>query len=341
MKRAFITGCASGFGHALSRELLKNHYEIIASDIDIERLTSSFADLAEHPALQLLHLDVREEEQVRKGLANIGDIDLLVNNAGIAVFGTQEETDLSLVQDLFDVNVFGAVRVTKTLLPNLRSRGGVIVQLSSVAGRTVFPESGFYAATKHAIEAISEALFQEACTFGIRLRLIEPGSFATRFLQHAEQASPPRRADSPYAELHDTWDARKWETLEQPQDPDLVVQAIIRSLDDPSPWMRIPVGLDAERILRLRDSLSPDAWSRLGGVRNGLQSCPPVDGDVEAPERVLARWGNRAQDAKWTAAEHSALAPTVAALREQHLEHWRATENGRAALAKLLPLLKS
>lgn len=340
MKRAFITGCASGFGNALTRELLKQDYEVIASDIDVDALMNSFEDIEDHPWLRMLHIDVRNEEQVRKGLANIGEIDLLVNNAGVAVFGTQEETDLSLVRDLFDVNVFGAMRVTKALLPNLRARAGVIVQLSSVAGRTVFPESGFYAATKHAIEALSEALFQETCTFGIRLRLIEPGSFATRFLKHAEQASPPRQPDSPYAALHDTWDARKWETLEQPQDPQLVVRAIVDSLDDPSPWMRIPVGLDAVRILQLRDSLSPDAWSRLAGVRNGLQQTSLEAGEVQSAEQVLARWGKRRKNAKWKKEEQLELAPTIAAARGQHLDYWRETETGRAALEKLRPLLE-
>jgi NAD(P)-dependent dehydrogenase (short-subunit alcohol dehydrogenase family) len=340
MKRAFITGCASGFGHALTRALLDEGYEVVASDVDVDVLMEAFDDLADHPNLKLLNIDVREEDQVRRGVSNIGKVDLLVNNAGFAVFGSQEETDLSIVKDLFEVNVFGPLRVTRALLPGLRARRGVIVQLSSVAGRTVFPESGFYAATKHALEALSEALFQETCTFGIRLRLVEPGSFATRFLYHAEQASPPRQPDSPYAKLRETWDARKWETLEQPQDPALVVRAIMDSLDDPRPWLRIPVGLDADRILGLKDNLSPDAWSRLAGARNGLEQNTVEPGDVLSPEHVLGLWAKRRKNAKWKKVELLQLAPTLAALRGQHLEHWRSSELGMAAMEKLSPLLE-
>ena len=340
MKRAFITGCASGFGHALARALLEEGYEVVASDMDVEGLMIAFDDLSECSELKLLNIDVREAEQVSRGVANIGEVDLLVNNAGHAVFGSQEETDLSLIKDLFEVNVFGPMRVTQALLPSLRARQGTIVQLSSVAGRTVFPESGFYAATKHAIEALSEAIFQETCTFGIRLRLVEPGSFATRFLRHAEQASPPRLPDSPYATLHETWDARKWETLEQPQDPALVVRAIMDSLDDPRPWLRIPVGLDANRILGLKDRLNPDAWSRLAGTRNGLEQTTTDPGDVLSPEQVLDRWGKRRKNAKWKKAEVLELTPTVAALQGAHLEHWRSTEAGVTALEKLAPLLE-
>ena len=269
----------------------------------------------------------------------LGEIDLLINNAGIAVFGSQEETDLDKIRDLFEVNVFGPIRVTKALLPSLRRNQGTIVQLSSVAGRTVFPESGFYAATKYAIEAMSEALFQETSTFGIRLRLIEPGAFATRFQEHAQEASPPRVDDSPYADLWDLWDQRKNETLEPPQNPDLVVEAIIASLADPRPWLRVPVGADAERILALRDTLGADPWSTFAAERNGLTVSTHEDGQVRSALEVVSLWGKRRKNAKWKKAEQADLQPTVSAVKLKHLDHWNDSENGRQALALLAPLL--
>ena len=102
-------------------------------------------------------------------------VDVLVNNAGYAVFATQEEADLEQIRDLFDVNVLGPARTTQAFLPSLRDRRGVVVQLSSVAGRMTFPESGFYAATKHALEAMSHALLCEAGPMGVRVRVIQPG----------------------------------------------------------------------------------------------------------------------------------------------------------------------
>jgi NAD(P)-dependent dehydrogenase (short-subunit alcohol dehydrogenase family) len=272
MSTAFITGCASGFGFHLTQRLLAEGWIVVGGDLEIDGLAARIAPGEDR--LLVLPLDVRQEASVRlaaqRTLSSAGPIDVLVNNAGYAVFGTQEEADLEAIRDLFDVNVLGAARVTRAFLPALRARRGTVVQISSVAGRTVFPESGFYAATKHAIEAMSEALYQEVCTFGVRVRVIQPGSFATGFLARAQAASLPRSPASPYASLHPRWDARKLGVLEAPQDPALVVDAIVASLAHPAGFLRVPVGSDGRRILALRDALSPDAWVRLAAERTPL-----------------------------------------------------------------------
>lgn len=105
--------------------------------------------------------------------------------------------------------------------------------------------------------------------------------------------------------MRDTWDNRKDETLEPPQDPKLVVEAIVESLDDPRTWIRIPVGADALRILELRDQLSPDAWSRMSDVRNGLTEADTGEAEVLTPQQVLDFWGKRRKNAKWKKAEQS------------------------------------
>jgi NAD(P)-dependent dehydrogenase (short-subunit alcohol dehydrogenase family) len=323
MSTAFITGCGSGFGFHLARRMLADGHRVVASDPHVaglaDRIGGSAAGWGDR--LLVLPLDVRHVGDVREGVRAAlawAPVDVLVNNAGYAIFGTQEEADLGAIRDLFDVNVLGAARVTQALLPALRERSGTIVQISSVAGRTVFPESGFYAATKHAIEAMSEALFQEVAPFGIKVRLIEPGSFDTGFLARAVASSRPRSADSPYAALHATWDARKLGILEKPQPPEWVADAIVASLADPAPFRRVMVGPDATRLLGLRSAIAPDAWALLAAERNGLVPPPHGPAEVLSPEEVLAGTGDRG--------------PTLAALAHGHLDHWEATGVGRAAL---------
>lgn len=262
MSTILITGCGSGFGFRLARALHAAGHVVIATDPTTEGLEARLGGPSDR--LRVLPLDVRSDATIQAVVANTRDlapIDVLVNNAGFAVFGTQEETPLSAIRDMFEVNVFGLVRVTQALLPQLRESGGTVVQLSSVAGRMVFPESGFYAASKYSVEAISEALWQETRAWGVKVRLIEPGSFATRFPERAAQASPPRSPTSPYATVVPEWDAAKAAVLESGQDPDLVVRAILASLGDPATFLRIPVGIDSERILDGRDQPDPDAWT--------------------------------------------------------------------------------
>jgi len=258
---AFITGCGSGFGLRLARRLVTEGHHVVATDPVVDGLTER---IGPSERLCVLPLDVRDGAAVSRVATEaeaFAPIDTVVNNAGVAVFGTQEEVQLDAVADMFDVNALGSARVAQAFLPSLRSRRGTIVQLSSVAGRMVFPESGYYAATKYAVEAMMEALFQETATFGVRVRLVEPGAFATRFQEHAEEASEPRSKTSPYVSAHSLWDARRERALEPPQDPDLVVDAIVASLADPAGFRRLIVGKDAVRILARRDSMAPDLWS--------------------------------------------------------------------------------
>jgi NADP-dependent 3-hydroxy acid dehydrogenase YdfG len=320
MRTALITGSASGFGFHLTERLIQLGWEVFATDIDAGGLDA----LTESPRLIKRRMDVRDPVAVSSVCAEaeaIG-IDLLVNDAGHAVFGTQEEADLSSIRDLFEVNVLGVARVTQALLPPLRRRAGTIVNVSSVAGRTVFPESGFYAASKHAVEAITEALAQEVCPDGVRVRLIEPGSFQTGFQARAARHSRPRSPESPYVDRHHLWDQRREQLLDPPGHPSAVADAIVASLDHPAPFLRVPVGPDALRMLRLREQVSADAWTRLAITRNGGPTFVGVEGDVLTPEAVVA-------------ASREALTPTLAAWKAGHLRHWEDSAAGQAAIARL------
>jgi len=285
VKTALITGCRSGFGHRLARRLLDDGWAVVATDPQLDGWHTA---LPHAERLTVRPLDVRDPAQVATVVGELDHLDVLVNNGGYAVFGTQEEVDLEVVRDLFDVNVLGAARMTRAALPLLRASQGTIVQLSSVAGRTVFPESGFYAATKHAIEAMSDALVQEVGPLGVRVRVIEPGSFATRFLDTAQQRSPAPPPESPYADLRPLWSQRKGEVLEPPQDPQLVADAIVASLARPALFERVVVGPDAQRILDARDLLGADGFSLLSAERNGAAGAFDAT-DLEPPVRDRLR----------------------------------------------------
>ncbi len=312
-----VTGAGSGFGFALAKRLLAEGARVLATDEHLDGWPALLPEPERPERLRIAKLDVRSDADAAAlaDLVRDDGVALLVNNAGYAFFATQEEGSLDQFRDLLEVNVVGVARVTRALLPALRASGGTVVQLSSVAGRTTFPESGFYAATKHAVEALSEALFQETATFGVRVRVIEPGSFDTGFLARAARESPPPSPGSPYAAVRPTWTARKLEVLEPPQRPELVVDAIVASLEDPAPFLRIPVGPDSQRILALRDALGPAGWMKVVAHRAGLEHP-----DLPSPAAVLA-------------GEHLDVA--LEAFRRGHLAHWAASDEGRRALARL------
>lgn len=256
-----ITGCRTGFGFALARQLAAAGRPVVATDPEVEGLEARLREgLPADAPLRVLALDVRDEASVQAAVAAAGPVWALVNNGGYAIFAAQAEVDLDDVREMFEVNVIGVARVTRAFLPQIRAAGGTIVQLSSVASEVVFPESGFYAATKWAVEAMSEALFQENASFGVKVRLIRPGSFNTCFIETAQRLSPPRDPASPYAGPRAQWDERKRSLLAAPQDPELVAGAIVDALDRPESFLRLPVGADSAKLIEARRAMGPGAW---------------------------------------------------------------------------------
>jgi len=311
---AVITGISSGFGQALCERLLHAGASVTAVErpgqevlLASERLEIRRCDLAEGVPADLL--------------TDLEHVDLLVNNAGYAVFGTVDTMDMPRFAAMLAVNVLALHDVTRQVLPALRAASGTVVNLSSVAGRMVFPESGAYAATKHAVEAISEATFLENCRHGVRVRVIEPGSFNTGFGPRATEESPPRDPASWREKDHAIWDDAKWDVLETTQGPEMVASAVLESLGDARPFLRVPVGVDGQRLMALRSAMSPDGWVGLMAARNGA----PAFGDVLTPEEV-GRW-EQAPPARQTA--------TLAAWRLGHLSHWTQSPAGAKALRTL------
>ena len=260
-QRALITGCSTGIGRATALELHARGYEVIAT----ARRPESIEDLEVSGRIAL---DVDSDESVAAAVAEAGPIDVLVNNAGFGVEGPIETVPLDEVRRMFETNVFGSARMIQACLPGMRERGsGTIVNVTSTAAIAAPPLGGYYAATKFAMEAISEALKLEAAHFGIRVFAIEPGvietSFGANVLDH-------RAEPGPYEELGTLW-AKAMETLAGGQvapGPELVATAIATALESDGAQLRWPVGQDAELIAAARTGADYDEF--VAGMRTVL-----------------------------------------------------------------------
>lgn len=201
---ALVTGCSSGIGEATAVALADRGFRVFASG-----RTLAGVDHLRGPGIEPLEIDVTDDASILRGVAGVfnatGRIDVLVNNAGVAVFGAIEDLDRATLRRQFEINTFGAMAMCRAVLPTMRRQGGGwIVNVSSVAGRFSVPLLGAYCASKFAFEALSDSLRGEVRPFGIRVAIVEPGATYTRFHERAvlESVEVTSRKDSVYAEVY-------------------------------------------------------------------------------------------------------------------------------------------
>ncbi|GAA4569097.1 oxidoreductase [Planotetraspora kaengkrachanensis] len=268
MSTWLITGCSTGLGRALAEAVLARGDNAVVTARDL----SGVRDLADaHPGAALaLSLDVTEQTQVEDAVRRAGErfgaVDVLVNNAGYGYRAAVEEGDDADVRHLFATNFFGAVAMIKAVLPGMRARrSGTVVNISSIGARTTPPGSGYYAATKAALEGMTGSLRKELAPLGITAFAVEPGAFRTDFAGRSLTQSAEAIAD--YAE---TAGRRRKEndTIHgtQPGDPEKAAQAIIAAVGSPEPPALLLLGRDAVDAFREgldADRASLDAWALL------------------------------------------------------------------------------
>jgi NAD(P)-dependent dehydrogenase (short-subunit alcohol dehydrogenase family) len=259
MANVLVTGCSSGFGKLTALLFARHGHTVFATMRDPAK-AGPMAEVAAEEGIDLrvLALDVDDRASVDAAVADalgqVGALDVVVNNAGTELRGPIEACDDDEVLAQFQTNVFGVVRVVRAVLPSMRERGaGVIVNVGSIAGLVARPYGGLYAASKHAVEAISEALHHEVRDFGIRVAVIEPGQFETELLANATTA----RAfgpDSPYWASSEAFDVaiRRLVPDGRPAPAEVVAETIVAVAFDPTAGLRHLVGADADLIMSVR-----------------------------------------------------------------------------------------
>jgi NAD(P)-dependent dehydrogenase (short-subunit alcohol dehydrogenase family) len=257
----FITGAAGGLGRAITAAALRRGDRVVAAARRPERLEGLVP--AESAQSLAVPLDVTDPSQVKAtveaSLARFGRLDVVVNNAGAAIFGAFEEVTEDQVRRLLEVNLFGAMHVTRAVLPQLRKQqSGHIIQMSSASGQDARPGVGTYATTKFALEGFSESLAKEVEPFGIKLTIVEPGRFRTNFSRSVEQAAQPLRAYAPT--LSGPREALLAHLDDQRGDPDRAAQAILAVVDADRPPLRLPLGEDAFERIRSKVSRQEADW---------------------------------------------------------------------------------
>ena len=231
-----ITGSNSGIGRATAELLAGRGYRVIATMRD----PGKGRDLAAAAPgngwdLSVLPLDVRSDESVQAAFRQAGDVDVLVNNAGFEVWGPLEEMTVDDIKDQFETNVYGPFRYPRPSCPPMRNRGsGVIVNVSSVAGRVGAPLNGLYSASKFALEALSESLHYEIGHFGVRVHLIEPGGVDTPFGGNRRLVGAGAGKESPYTPLVTQWEQAMGRTGAGAgrSQPDAVADVIVDAIEN-------------------------------------------------------------------------------------------------------------
>jgi NAD(P)-dependent dehydrogenase (short-subunit alcohol dehydrogenase family) len=264
----FVTGCSTGLGRALVTAVLDRGWRAVVTARDPEQVADIVAG-REDRALAL-PLDVTDPAQVTAAVAKaeavFGRIDVLVNNAGYGYLAAVEEGDDDEVRALFDTNVHGLVVVTKAVLPGMRARrAGHVVNVSSLGGLAAFGATGYYHATKFAVEGLSESLAAEVAPLGIGVTIVEPAAFRTNWSGPSMRQSGTAISD--YAE---TAGARRTSTLatygHQPGDPARAAEAVITAVESAEPPLRLLLGKAAYQIATARlDTLRAtfDSWRDL------------------------------------------------------------------------------
>jgi short-subunit dehydrogenase len=263
---ALVTGASAGIGRAAAAALRDAGYRVFG--------TSRKAVPARSDGITMLTCDVTNDASVARLVADVlaetGRIDLLVNNAGLGLLGGAEESSVEQAKALFDVNVFGVLRITNAVLPTMRrQKKGRIINLSSVQGFIPAPYFALYAATKHAVEGYSESLDHELRPFGIRVVLVEPAYTRTSFEDNL--ARPDRLLDvydSARAGMNEV--VRK--AMEKGDTPEVVVKAILAAATDPAPKRRYAAGKMARQVSMLRRFVPASAFDKSLRKQLGLTS---------------------------------------------------------------------
>jgi len=254
---ALVTGATSGIGQAAARELAAAGFQVIGTGRNTARLSAE-------DGVTLFDLDVADDASVgalvRRVIDQFGRIDVLVNNAGVGSAGAAEDSSVAQAQRVFDINVFGVMRMTKAVLPYMRAQGaGRIINLSSVLGFLPAPYGAIYAATKHAVEGYSESIDHEVREHGVRVLLVEPAYTRTGF---DANLIPPDAPLPLYDKQRGIAEEIAPAAIASGDEPAIVAKVIVTAATDAKPKLRYTAGPLAGRVRTLRRIAPARAFDR-------------------------------------------------------------------------------
>jgi len=272
-KPVLITGCSTGIGRATALRLVGDGWKVVAT----ARKPESIADLAS-AGCQTLALDVTDEASMRSAVEQIeaehGSVGALVNNAGYSQSGAVESVPLDEARAQFETNVFGLSRLSQLVLPGMRKAGaGRIINISSMGGKLVIAGGGWYHATKHAVEALSDAMRFEVAPFGVDVVIVEPGAIKTEFGETAVSAMEKNDDTGPYTSFNRAMGQATLDAYEKGPlkllggEPDDVAKVIEKALKARKPKPRYKVTASAHMFVGTRRLMSDRMWDRFIGAQ--------------------------------------------------------------------------
>jgi NAD(P)-dependent dehydrogenase (short-subunit alcohol dehydrogenase family) len=274
-----VTGASSGFGRLIAETLARKNYQVFATMRKVNGRNAAAArkirELAgrDSLSLEILELDVTDDASIDRTVnevtAKCGQIDVLVNNAGYGIMGLAESVTLAQAQRLFDTNFFGVLRMNRAVLPAMKRQGsGLLLHVSSGAGRLVVPGMGMYCASKYAMEALAEAYRYELASQGIDSVVIEPGAYATPIMEKFERGDDPGRRTG-YGEMAQVPEKVQAKIASSRANPQEIADAVLQIIETPAGHRQIryrvgPGGPGVERINALTDEIQEQLLEAFG-----------------------------------------------------------------------------
>jgi short-subunit dehydrogenase len=262
-KVVLITGASSGMGKATAKLLVQNGYIVYAAARRIEQMS----DL-ELIGARILKMDITDDPSIKAGINTIikneGQIDILINNAGFGLLGAIEDVPIADAKYQMEVNVFGLCRLTQLILPNMRkNQSGKIINITSTSGKMASPLSGWYSASKFAVEALSDSLRMEVKQFGIDVIVIEPGGVKSEWSDIAMKSLHETSVGKAYGKMAEKIIEFSKKSAPKMADPEVIAALILKSITTKNPKTRYHGGHMAGIILFLKKILTDKQFDKL------------------------------------------------------------------------------
>ena len=268
-KVAVVTGSSSGIGFETSLTLARNGFLTYATMRNLGKgATIQSVATIEGLRIRVVQLNVTEERSINDAIhsikSDVGKIDVLVNNAGYGLNGAFEDLAMEEIKAQYETNLFGVIRVTQAVLPIMRKqKSGIIVNISSGAGRFGYPGGSAYVSTKFAIEGLSESMAYELEPFGIRVVLVEPGVIKTNFVNSIVAAKKSQDPNSPYAQLMQNVATSFQHMIEGGSSTDVVAKVVLKAVTSENPTLRYLAGNDVETWIEGKKSMSDEEFYKM------------------------------------------------------------------------------